>query len=246
MDLSPVHLITVGVTAAAIAALVVAARKRPGPWTVPVARALAVLIVVNETSWFAWQAAHHAFTLQNDLPLHLCDVAAYISAVALWLRTPLLVELTYFWGIAGTANGVITPDIGDQFPSYLFFQYFIQHGAIPAAGLFLVVGLKIYPRAWAVPRVIALSLGLLVFDALVNLLTNGNYLFLRSVPPGPNLLTVLGPWPWYIVWGAIVAIAIFILLDAPFRISGLGRGRSKTERYPRPASPPSLQPPPGR
>ena len=235
MDLSSVHLVTVAVTAAAIAALVVAARSRPGPWTVPVARSLAVLIVVNETSWFVWQAAHHAFTLENDLPLHLCDVAAYVSAVALWLRTPLLVELTYFWGIAGTANGVITPDIGDQFPSYLFFQYFIQHGAIPAAGLFLVAGLKIYPRPWAVPRVIALSLGLLVFDAFANLVTNGNYLFLRSVPPGPNLLSVLGPWPWYIFWAAIVAIAIFVLLDAPFRISGRGRARSKTEPYQPPA-----------
>ncbi|TMF06975.1 MAG: TIGR02206 family membrane protein [Chloroflexi bacterium] len=154
LDLSAEHLITVGVIAVAVAALVVGARMRPGPWTVPAARALAVLIVVNETSWFVWEAAHHAFTIQNDLPLHLCDVAAYISAVALWLRTPLLVELTYFWGIAGTANGVITPDIGNQFPSYLFFQYFIQHAAIPAAGLFLVVGLKIYPRPWAVPRVI--------------------------------------------------------------------------------------------
>ena len=235
MDLSAEHLITVGVIAVAVAALVVAARLRPGPWTVPAARALAILIVVNETSWFAWQAAHNAFTIQNDLPLHLCDVAAYISAVALWVRTPLLVELTYFWGIAGTANGVITPDIGDQFPSYLFFQYFIQHAAIPAAGLFLVVGLKIYPRPWAVPRVIAFSLALLVFDAFANLVTNGNYLFLRSVPPGPNLLSVLGPWPWYIFWGALVAIAIFLVLDAPFRIFGPGRARSRTEPYQPPA-----------
>ncbi len=219
----------------AVAALVVAARTRPGPWIVPAARALAIIIVVNETSWFVWEAARHAFTVQNDLPLHLCDVAAYIAAVALWVRTPLLVELTYFWGIAGTANGVITPDIGSQFPSYLFFQYFIQHGAIPAAGLFLVVGLKIYPRTWAVPRVIAFSLGLLVFDAFANLLTNGNYLFLRSVPPGPNLLSVLGSWPWYIFWGAIVAIAIFVVLDAPFRIFGPGRARSKTEPYQPPA-----------
>jgi len=235
LDLSAEHLITVGVIAVAVASLVVAARMRPGPWIVPAARALAIVIVVNETSWFVWEAAHHAFTIQNDLPLHLCDVAAYISAVALWVRAPVLVELTYFWGIAGTANGVITPDIGSQFPSYLFFQYFIQHGAIPAAGLFLVVGLKIYPRRWAVPRVIAFSLGLLVFDAFANLVTNGNYLFLRSVPPGPNLLSALGPWPWYIFWGAIVAIAIFVVLDAPFRIFGPGRARSKTEPYQPPA-----------
>ena len=235
MDLSAQHLITVGVIAVVVTALVVAARTRPGPWTVPAARALAIIIVVNETSWFVWQAAHHVFTIQNDLPLHLCDVAAYISAIALWTRKPLLVELTYFWGIAGTANGVITPDIGNQFPSYLFFQYFIQHAAIPAAGLFLVVGLRIYPRPWAVPRVIGFSLALLVFDAFANLVTGGNYLFLRTVPPGSNLLTVLGPWPWYILWGAIVAVVIFVALDAPFRIAARARGRSKISPYPPPA-----------
>ena len=235
MDLSAQHLITVGVIAVVVTALVVAARTRPGPWTVPAARALAIIIVVNETSWFVWQAAHHVFTIQNDLPLHLCDVAAYISAIALWTRKPLLVELTYFWGIAGTANGVITPDIGNQFPSYLFFQYFIQHAAIPAAGLFLVVGLRIYPRPWAVPRVIGFSVALLVFDAFANLVTGGNYLFLRTVPPGSNLLTVLGPWPWYILWGAIVAVVIFVALDAPFRIAARARGRSKISPYPPPA-----------
>src|SRR5260370_42172772 len=121
----------------------------------------------------------------------------------------------YFWGIAGEANGVIAPDIGNQFPSYLFFQYFIQHGAIPAAGLFLVVGLKIYPRPWAVPRVIAFSLALLVFDAFANLVTNGNYLFLRSVPPGPNLLSVLGPWPCDVFSGAIGGTPPFVHLGSP-------------------------------
>jgi hypothetical integral membrane protein (TIGR02206 family) len=235
VDLSAAHLVTVGLTAAAIVALVVAARTRPGPWTVPAARALAIVIAVNETSWFVWEAARHVFTVQQDLPFHLCDVAAYVSAFALWFRTPLLVELTYFWGIAGTANGVITPDIGDRFPTYPFFQYFIQHGAIPAAALFLVVGLKIYPRPWAVPRVIGLSIALAVFDAFANLVTDGNYLFLRAVPPGPNLLTVLGPWPWYILWASVVAIALFVLLDAPFRIFGPGRARSRTEPYQPPA-----------
>jgi len=232
LDLSAEHLITVGVIAVAVAALVVGARMRPGPWTVPAARALAVLIVVNETSWFVWEAAHHAFTIQNDLPLHLCDVAAYISAVALWLRTPLLVELTYFWGIAGTANGVLTPDIGDHFPTYPFFQYFIQHAAIPGAALFLVVGLRIYPRQWAAVRVFGLSVGLLVLDAFANLLTNGNYLFLRSVPPGSNVLDLLGPWPWYIVGAALLAGVIFAVLELPFRIVDRERARSRISPYP--------------
>ena len=226
------HILTVTVSAAVITVLVTSARMRPGAWTVPAARALAILIAVNEISWFAVEWWDGVFNLQNDLPLHLCDVAALIAVAALWTGRQLLVELTYFWGIAGTANGVLTPDIGDHFPTYPFFQYFIQHAAIPGAALFLVVGLRIYPRPWAAERAFGLSVGLLVLDAVANLLTNGNYLFLRSVPPGSNVLDLLGPWPWYIVGAALLAGVIFAVLELPFRIVGRERARSRISPYP--------------
>ena len=240
------HIITVAVIVIAITVLVTAARLRPGRWTEIAAHALALLIVINEVGWWVWAWQMNALSLQNNLPLFLCDIAAFVSAAALITRAPLLVEVAYFWGIAGTANGIISPDIGDHFPSYPFFQYFIQHGAIPAAALFLVVGLRIYPRPWAAVRVFALSVALVVVDALANLLTNGNYMFLRSVPPGTNLLDLFGRWPWYIFGGALLTVIFFAALDAPFRISALARARSRTSPYPRPASPPSPPLPPGR
>jgi hypothetical integral membrane protein (TIGR02206 family) len=229
------HVVTVLVTVVAITLLVVAARLRPGPWTVWAARVLAVVILLNEASWWVWNWAHGSFALSYSLPLHLCDVAALIAVLALWFRTPLLVELTYFWGIAGTANGIIEPDVGEHFPTFQFLQYFIQHGAIPAAALFLVVGLRIYPRPWAVVRVFGLTVALVLLDALANLLTNGNYFYLREPPGGSNLLSLFGPWPRYILGGVLLAIVFFGMLDLPFRISVLARARSKTERYQRPA-----------
>jgi hypothetical integral membrane protein (TIGR02206 family) len=226
------HVLTVVISATAIAALVIAARIRPGAWTVPAAYALAILIAGNELSWWVWESQHGGFNVQNDLPLHLCDVAAFVSAAALVTRRPMLVELTYFWGIAGTANGVLTPDIGDHFPSYQFLQYFIQHAAIPGAALFLVVGLRIYPRPWAAVRVFAFSVGLLLFDAFANLITDGNYLFLRTVPPGNNVLDLFGTWPWYIVGGAVLAAIVFAALDLPFRLGGMRRQAPLPEEVP--------------
>ncbi len=128
------------------------------------------------------------------------------------------------------------PDIGAHFPTYPFFQYFIQHAGIPGAALFLVVGLRLYPRPWAGARAFALVFVLLVVDAFANLLTDGNYLFIRSVPPGGNILDLLGPWPWYIVWAGVLAAAIFAGLELPFRIrnGGRERGRSRTAPYPPP------------
>jgi hypothetical integral membrane protein (TIGR02206 family) len=213
------HAITLAVITVLIAALVVAARSRPGKWKVAAARALAIVIVANEASWWVWLALQHTWSLSYALPLHLCDVAAFVAAAALWTRHPLLVELTYFWGLAGTSNSLITPDISDHFPGYLFFQFYIDHGAIVAAALFLVIGLQITPRRGAVARVAVLTLGLAAFDSVVNLMTGGNYMFLRHAPGVHSLLDLMGPWPWYVVGAAALALALFAALDLPFAIA---------------------------
>jgi len=216
--LSTEHVITLGVIAVVIAALVTTARLRPGAWTVVAGRLLALVIVANECGWWVWLGGQHTWSASYALPLQLCDVVAFVAAAALWFQHPLLVELTYFWGLAGTANGLISPDLPDQFPSYLFLQYFIAHGAIVAAALFLVVGMRIAPRRGAVPRIFALTLALVVVDAGVNLLTGGNYMYLRHTPAVSSLLDLMGPWPWYMVAAAGLAIAIFVALDLPFML----------------------------
>jgi hypothetical integral membrane protein (TIGR02206 family) len=217
--ISTEHLLTLAVIALVIASVVAAARLWAGPWTVFACRVLAVVILANEAAWWVWLGAHDTLSASYALPFQLCDVAGLISAAALWSRQPLLVELTYFWGLAGTANGLITPDISDHFPSFGFMQYFIAHGTIVAAALLLVVGLRIAPRSGAVLRVFGMTVGLLVLDAGVNLVTGGNYLYLRHTPGVHSLLDVFGPWPWYIIGAAGVALAAFLVLDLPFAIS---------------------------
>ena len=41
-------------------------------------------------------------------------------------------------------------------------------------------------------------------------------MFLRSPPGEWTLLRLLGPWPWYVVSAAGVALVLLTLLDAPF------------------------------
>jgi hypothetical integral membrane protein (TIGR02206 family) len=219
--LNPEHLVTLSVIAACITALVVAARlrrQRGWGWTVAATRTLAVVILVNECGWWVWLGFQHTWSASYALPLQLCDVVAFVAAAALWSRHPLLVELTYFWGLAGTANGLISPDLPNHFPSYLFLQYFIAHGAIVAAALLLVVGLQIAPRRGALTRVTVLTLGLVMLDAGANFLTGGDYMYLRYKPAVPSLLDLMGPWPWYVVEAAGLALAIFFVLDLPFLI----------------------------
>jgi hypothetical integral membrane protein (TIGR02206 family) len=158
-------------------------------------------------------------------------MAVLVAAAACWWRIPVLVELTYFWGLAGTLQGVLTPDLSIGFPHLVFWQYVVGHLAIVLAALFLVVGMQIVPRRHAVPRVFATTLGYTAMVGVVDLVTGANYMFLRAPPGEWTLLRLLGPWPWYLLSATGVALILLILLDLPFwpgrrRTTGNGIGPS--------------------
>ena len=210
------YAVTVGLGVGCIVLLLVLARARPGWWTQVAARAIGLVLAADAVSYVVALVVAGTFSARTSLPLALCNVAVIVAAVACWWRVPVLVELTYFWGLAGTLQAVITPDLNVGFPHLVFFQYLGGHVGIVMAALFLVVGMRIRPRPRAVPRVLGITAAYTAAVGLVDGLTGADYMFLRSPPSNWTLLRVLGPWPWYVVSAAGVAAVLLALLDAPF------------------------------
>ena len=210
------HLAALLVIAVAIAVLVVAARRRPGGWL----KVLAVLLVADEASWWVYLALGGGEPGQRaqPLPLQLCDIAVLVAAAALWTRQQLLAEVTYFWALAGTLQALLTPELPQHFPTYPYFQYYVAHGGTVGAALILVVGLRMAPRAWAVARVAVITIAYAALVGLVDAVTGADYMFLRAKPDTPTLLDDLGPWPWYVLSATALGLALFAILDAPFRL----------------------------
>jgi hypothetical integral membrane protein (TIGR02206 family) len=202
---SPEHLAVLAITAVAIAAAVGAPRALPP-------RALAVAIGGAYLVELSVRIADGDWDWGFDLPLHLSDVVAIFAPIALWMRRPLLVEVLYFWALTASLQAVLTPDLHSTFPSVFYFTYFTTHcGAVVGACL-LVFGLREPIRPGAVRRAFAATLLMAAVAGAGNLVTGGNYMFLRAKPSNPSLLDDLGPWPIYIVSAAVLAIGLFALL----------------------------------
>jgi hypothetical integral membrane protein (TIGR02206 family) len=114
---------------------------------------------------------------------------------------------------------VLTPDLPQHFPSYPYFQYYIAHGGVVAAALILVVGLRVRPRPWAVAWTAGIAIAYAAFVGAVDATTGADYMYLRAKPAGATALDLMGPWPWYVLWAALVGFALFAILDAPFRLA---------------------------
>ncbi|MEA2249592.1 MAG: hypothetical protein QOH46_4121 [Solirubrobacteraceae bacterium] len=213
------HIAALIATAAIAGAAVAAARRGGEAWAVPIARVLAVAVLTSFALEQLTYVERGAWTARVNLPFQLSDAVTLISVLALWRpRTPVLVELAYFWAFTASLQAVLTPDLDPTFPDVLWFTYFGAHsGAIMAACL-LVLGLRRLPRPGAAWRAYGITACFTALAAIATVLTGGNYMFLRHKPTRGSLLDVMGPWPVYILAGAAIALAMFVALAALARL----------------------------
>ena len=222
------HIAAVGATGVLAFLAVVGARTLPGRWVVRASRGLALVILVAYAADHAAAAARGDWSTERYLPFNLTDAVTIVCAVALWAPRPLPVELAYFWGLTASLQAVLTPDLGEGFPDLYFWTYFLTHSGAVVAACLLVLGRRLRPRPGAVGRVFLATAAFVSMAALANLATDGNYMFLHEKPASGSLLDLMGPWPWYILAAGALAVAIFALLDAPFR----GRAPAANDRPP--------------
>jgi hypothetical integral membrane protein (TIGR02206 family) len=208
---SPPHLFALAVMVVAVSAVVAAGRRSSpdAPWTRWLSWGLAAVILCSWAGEYVADAILGTYTTQFTLPFQLTDLVSLTTAYALFTRRRWAVELSYFWAFTATLQAIVTPDLDHDFPSVFYFTYFGYHlGAVVGAS-FLVFGLRIYPRRWAAARTLVATLAWAALAGTVDLITGGNYMYLAWKPTHSSLLSVLGPWPWYI--GASIGVAVLML-----------------------------------
>jgi len=175
-----------------------------------------ICLLVYPINQLAFSTLSQRLPLDNIIPGHLCDIAAFTAGFALLTKRPLLCELTYCWGLAGTLQGLITPNLAYNFPHPVFFSFFIQHGVIVIAALYLPLAMDWKPRPGTVIRIFIWNQIYFILALIANFSLGTNFGFLLEKPSTASLLDQLGDWPIYLFWLQILATALVILLLLPF------------------------------
>jgi hypothetical integral membrane protein (TIGR02206 family) len=224
----PSHVVVLCVIIGLAATLVMTARLSLSEITGRrIALALAVLLVFNKIAVYATIMASGTFEIQKALPMHLCDWSAVAGIIALLWRRQLPFELMFFWGLGGTLQATLTPDLNFDFPDIRFFTFFIGHGGTLVGIAFLTLGLRMRPYPASLVRIFVWSNTYLAAAGITDFLTGENYGYLRHKPLNASLMDCLGPWPLYILSLEAVALLSYLVYYLPFFIYDRFRGKQR-------------------
>ncbi|NHM31895.1 TIGR02206 family membrane protein [Bacillus sp. C11] len=180
---------------------------------------LAFLLFITDISQHLWLLYEKAWLLERDLPLHLSDLAVILAIVMLLTRSYKLFQFMYFAGLGSSIQAILTPDLGKfSFPHFRYFEFFISHGGVVLACLFMIVAFRYRPTIFSMwITILILNLyALIVF--FLNKAVGSNYMYIMHKPTSTSLLNYLGHWPWYLISLELVMILCFYILYTPFWI----------------------------
>lgn len=207
------HFAIMAAVPAAAAGLVFLKRRRPSA-DKPIRMALAAGLATASAAYFVRFPFLGIPIFPEHLPLDLCDLSLWLTIVVLLTRWAGLFDVVYYWAMAGATMSLLTPNLRE--PS-MQVQYFADHGLIVVATLYMIWSGQLRPRPGSILRsMIALNV-FAAFAGAFDWVYKTNYMYLCMKPEADTLLSVCGPWPWYILSGEGVAVVLFVLLYLPFR-----------------------------
>src|SRR5216110_2519816 len=185
---------------------------------------ISTLLLINYLAYLIVARDFGVTTWQRTLPLQLCDWAMFGIIVARWTGNRRWLEVAYFWGIGGTLQAIITPNLRYGFPDLRFISFFVAHSGIIIGIVFLMLIYGFRPRATGVLRTFAWTEMYFVVAFTTDLLTGENYGFLLHKPEAASLLNFLSDSrPLYLLEFHGLAFLFFCVLYAPFAIVDLAR-----------------------
>jgi hypothetical integral membrane protein (TIGR02206 family) len=173
--------------------------------------------LLQELLHYFYKIHLNSFDIAQDLSLHMCGFSLFISCYALYTKNQTAFELSFFWGLAGALQAILTPD-----PSRFHFGYistfwsFLSHGIIILNVFWLIFVDNMRCRKNSLFNTILVTNGAIFIVGIINkLIGNGaNYWFICEKPSGDSPF-LIGEWPFYLFTFQLAGILFMLLIYFP-------------------------------
>ena len=199
-------------------------RTKSQPLEKMIIRVLSAVLILNYVVYLVFIRAGGIVDWQHMLPMQMCDWGMAVVIVAMWTGSQRWFEVAYFWGIGGTLQAVLTPNLSFGFPDWRFISFFTSHSTIIVGVVFLMLTRGYRPYPMSIVRAFLWSEFYFLVTYITDKLTGFNYGFLLHKPEAFSILSFLSDsWPLYLLQLHGVALLFFLGLYAPFAIVDLVR-----------------------
>ena len=165
----------------------------------------------------------YTINIQTDLPLQLCHVAYWFSALCLFFELynvkhkQFYFNCAYFLGFSGALQGIITVDLTGIYTFYDMLTLHLQHSLIILNLLWLIFAYKLKFNQRGVIQAFLFTNCLVFFVGIINYYLDSNYMFLCN-PPNVDNPFLVGEWPYYLLVLELIFLIYGYILLAPFLV----------------------------
>src|SRR5438045_723288 len=154
-------------------------------------RVLSAVLISNYVAYLIFVRSHGVVDWRQMLPMQMCDWGMVVVIVAMWTGSQRWFEVAYFWGIGGTLQAVLTPNLRYGFPDWRFISFFTSHSGIIVGVIFLMLTRRYRPYPMSIVRTFIWSELYFVVTLTADELTGFNYGFLLHKPEAFYILSFL-------------------------------------------------------
>src|SRR4026209_2927914 len=153
--------------------------------------ALSAVLILNYLAYLIFIRSRGVVDWRQMLPMQMCDWGIVVVIVAMLTGHQRWFEVAYFWGIGGTLQAVLTPNLRFGFPDWRFISFFTSHSGIIIGVVFLMLTRRYRPYPMSIVRVFLWSEFYFVVTIIADELTGFNYGFLLHKPEAFSILSFL-------------------------------------------------------
>ncbi len=219
----PSHLAVLAVSVLVYGGLIAWMRRQSAAVQQRVGTVVGAMPLVVWASFNLFRLAIGDWTKHVDIPLNLCPLVSFVLPLVLGpQRSYRVFEIVYFFALVGCMQALITPNLFEEAPHYMFWRYWLLHVSIVGAVAYAVAVYGLRPTWASLGRAYLALVAYVGVAKVLNTLLGTNYAFTQRKLDTASVLDALGPYPIYIVQALGVTLVLFVVAYLPVALSRRG------------------------